>query len=698
MHDLKPKNMDKVREDAMSMLEKVKSGRQSWESKVTRHYKRRFGMRAAKSFPWPGCSNLHFPLIDRTIRRLKASYIRLITNSWPIATIQASDTGLGREIEYFLDWLIRVRMDPIRSLIMVTDFFLSFGRSAVKTTWNYETRPVTEKHHISEILPEREFEKLKTAGMRELFPLIARMFDLDPTLEEDVENMKALAEQIQQGKKILTLTHDVIVHDEPKVTAVHPLDLYVPSNTTEIESAQFIAHRMFLPSNILAQRKKAKFYRGDAVDRVMNAIDEMGPQWRTIEYDSNRDTREDITTGIDAHELAEIYEIYFYYDWNKDGVGEPCVLTLHPDTDSVLRFIEYPYAHGEWPFVDFEAEITDGRWYSPRGYAELLEALQVEINAQHNAKIDAMTLTNAPIGFYARNSGFDPEDLLFVPGQFIPLQNPSSDIIFPVIPSHEISYEREEQSLKLWSEEISGTLDAAITAPSQTMERRTATEIEAVQMQTSSIFGLDAAYFQSRMRRVYRQILALWQQYGEDNVEIPVVGRNLPIRFGRQKLMGQYDIIPTGTPANTTESARIGRALQFLQIAGQMQAPNVDYNGLIRRIAQLLDPDMAREIITDAGSSTSQVEYEKQIDEIVRMITIQGWYEEVEESEDHQAHAKAVQDYLSNAGQQLQGSEVGNRIMRHGLEHQAKLKQGGKGEKVQQAMPMQQAPPQGGAA
>lgn len=678
-------------------LEDIRHTRSTWEGSMARWYRRRHGMKTRKGFPWPGASNLHFPLIDRTIKRLKAAFIGLIAYVFPIATIYASHAELGRKIEHFLDWLWRIRMDPMRAVMACVDSMLTYGKGVLKVTWRHEVRTVTDKRRITDIterLPgEVTPDAFREFPLQQLFPILGKEFDLDAKDEDDREIMQALVQDVRDGAEELVVEKEVTVHDEPQVSDVHPVDIFVTSSTTSIADATFIAHRMRLPLNTLRQRNKSGFYKN--VQKIIEYAEaDEGPD-RSEEFFVEQDQREDVSIAKDTGKNAEVFEVYFYYDWNNDGVGEPCVLTYHKETDTILRFIEYPYAHGQWPFVDFESEVTDGRWYSPRGYAQQLEALQVEINAQHNAKIDAMTLTNAPIGFYARNSGFEPEDMTWAPGTFIPLQDPSRDIVFPVMPSHEISYEREEQSLKLWAEEQAGTLDAAITQPSQTMERRTATEIEAVQAQVASMFSLDAAYFQTRMRHVYRQVLALWQQYGDDMTEIRVTGEDQPIQFSRELLMGQYDLVPTGTPGNSTETARLGRTLQFLQIVSQSagQIPGLDYVALIRRVAQQLDYHMAREVIKEGGETGDQAQYEEQINEIVRMLTLPDWYEDINPDDNHMVHARAVQDFLSRAAQQNQGNPAMDRIMRHGLEHQAQIQgmqPGQTQQAIQQQMPLAQ--------
>ena len=48
--------------------------KKNWE----RWYKKRMGMRAQKSFPWPGCANVHLPLVDKTIKKMVPLYTSLI--------------------------------------------------------------------------------------------------------------------------------------------------------------------------------------------------------------------------------------------------------------------------------------------------------------------------------------------------------------------------------------------------------------------------------------------------------------------------------------------------------------------------------------------------------------------------------------------------------------------------------------------
>jgi len=669
--------LDEIVEHAVEAIGDIEKARSPWAEKLARLYRQRFGIRNEKIFPWPGAANLHFPLIDKTIRRLKAMFVRLVIGAYPIVTIAAQDQGLARKVEQFLEWLLRIKMAILRPLVILADAMLSFGKGFLKVTWNYETRSVTEKRSVADIFRGLDPTKLPTPVQAQM---LATSFGL--RLPDDLELLRKIHERLDAGDEDIAVVRDVVVHDEPLWTVIHPMDLYVEPGTGDIEQAEFIAHRIRMSSEVLRSRERAGFYKNTS--DVIEFAEAARPTRFSESIIGDSEKREDVTRSSAVGE-ADIHECYLLHDINGDGVKERCVLTIHVPTKTALRFIEFPYWHGEWPITAFDFELTDGRWLSARGVSDLLEDIEKEIDIQHNAKIDSMSLTNAPIGFYARSSGLQPDDIQWIPGQFVPLANPQTDVVFPVLPSHEISYEREESILRAWAEDLAGTLDVALTRQDESRNPRTATEIEATQGEVSSIFGLDSALFQDSLRRVYGQTLALWKQFGPDDVEIAVVGEDLPIKVSRQELLRGMDMIPTGTPANVNASLRLGRAIQFLQVLSQSgPVENVSMAELIRYIAQLQDPLMARLIIHRGGMTGMDLEAERQLDEITRMMAIPGYRAPLRPSDNDEAHAKIVESVIQSAGESLARTDAGTRIMEHGMAHQARLtkRQQGGGLKV----------------
>lgn len=671
------RDQKKIVEMLDDRIGRIKAARSSWESELATVYEKRYGMRDPVDFPWPDAANVHLGLCDKQIRRLKAAFVRLVFGAVPIVTISAQDRTMAYRVEHFFDWMLRSKMDIRVPLNMIADSMLAFGKGICKVTWNKEVRVVTDKFSVAEIFGIEDNREILRADPPLIHARLAAAFDLNPMDPDDVETILGLVNDLREGAKALSVRHNITIHDEPQLTSVHPINFYGPVGMREIENASFFAHRMHVPTNQLKARQKAGFYKN--VNAVIEHAENTPDERRIEELTTQSEYREDVAEGTYDHgDTVEIYECYWLYDVNRDGVKERVVTTIHRPTGKILRFVEYPYAHGQWPFTIFDYEITDGRFYSSRGIVDLLRDIQDEINIQHSNKINSMTITTAPIGFYARASGLQPEDIDWTPGQMIPTNNPHQDVNFPLIPAHDISYEREEQILKTWAEELSGLMDSGITRSTSAVQGRTATEVEAIQTENATVFSLDAENWQGNMRRVYEQIIGLWQQYGPDEVEIAVIGEDLPIKVSRQDIAGRYDVIPTGTPTNTTLSYRMGRAIQFFDIVSRMpeRPANLSYDELTRWIAQMLDPEMAKRVVRQGAMSGAELEAEKQLDEIARMVAIPGYQAPVSPSDVHQIHAQIIEQTIQQGGEAFAASDAGQRVFAHGLKHQEYLQRG----------------------
>jgi len=566
--------VDNVKEFISGIIAEVNEAddtRDAYKEKLTRWYKKRYGVRGTKNFPWPGCSNLHIPLVDKTIRKLKPSYVRLFEPSETMAYFEPvgpEDADKASKCEIFFDWLLKVRMRVFKPAVLMIDKMLEKGKVIVKVIYQ---RTVTYTADVIDAIDIPVDVMLDDTAIPEWLKVT---YGLD---DSETEQINAIAGKIRAGQRKIKVNIPQIDYDAPKWIVKDPLDIIVPPDTTDIQSARWICDISYFAENdLLIDAKGGKYDLG-----VVTEIIEKNIGKDKTKKDNTIDTEKQARTGVyeelvGSNELVRIWEICCYHDINGDKVKERCVLTICPDyPEKPLRFIEFPYEHGRWPFVEVPFEINGDSYYEARGVPEILDHLQTEMTIQHNQKIDRQTIANS-LSFKYIPGVVNPSNIRFIPGQGIPVSR--MDALEPLqVQNVEVSFEREEAILKAWAEEYIGVTDFGVASPlSPLSEARTKYEVQSVNMAKMQVFSLDGRIFQEAVKELFEQTWALWLQYGPDDVWVRVMNETNPLapnqptfsgmNVSKNEIRGNFDIRPGGRIEGTNPVLEAQEALANLQM------------------------------------------------------------------------------------------------------------------------------------
>lgn len=664
--------------------EKAIADRNSWENKLQVWYSRRFGLRSKKSFPWPGCSNLVIPLTDKIIRRLQPVFQSAVFRVSPIVSIDPlgeTTVETARNMEQGYDWLVRYRMKKAREAMQhIDDALLMYGFAVGKTTWEYEADRFTRREDVTSMVPEGT--KRTELPEADVAQELATRLSLDPSKEDERAALEDATRQFFAGEEVIEVELDRVVYNAPRWQYVDPIDAIVPwDSDLDIDNFPWFIHRTYMTKHELESRAASKRY--DAA-KVQEALKGELPAQSSVPgstLEQRRQWREGVSGGQARRKenSHEVWEIYFRKDLDGDGVSERYVATVHYASGEILRVIPFPYEHNEWPFTRFAFEMTEPRWYSARGVPELIYDLQVEITAQHNAKIDNMAIQNSKSFIYRDGSVRNPDKWRFRPGAMLSARRPED--VVPI--THQImdfSFNAEEENLRAWAEEYVGTPDFGISNINQRVERRTATEIEQIQSSTGAVAESALELFQESMRRTHRQTLFLWAQYGDPQVLVRVNGGESQIVFVRYDLYQDYDLVPTGRLDNLTPNARISKGMAMLNLVNNPQTARwVNGFEVTRDIVENLSYRDAKRYLQAPGVF-EQNESMEQINEINVMDAI-GEVHPVDQSDDHQLHLEVLAQALGAAGDD-QGKQL--LLQGHAAMHMAFLGQRGALEQFQQ--------------
>lgn len=563
-----------------NQIEEAKDDSQDWRDKTDRYYRLRIREKKTKTFPFPGCSNLRLPTIETYIRKTKAALVALYANVKPrMMVVPQSDRDLdkARRIEKFLDWLCDTKIKLLEKLVLIADKTLERGFCLAKIVWRMEDSCYTETISLDDISVEEAQMMFSLSTTDEmLVQAIVQKYNVDMSESVQADNLEAVigaVKEIRSGKDTVKLHLRDELYNAPDVIVVDPLYAFVPTDAKRLpDDNRFVAHEYYESYETLKKMAEYGSIDKEAIDNIDWIKAETSNNMNEELIETTKDTREGIERLNNPSHLVKIIDLYTYYDLDGDGLDEKCHFLLAPDFRQILKKQRLENDSQKFPFVRFETEIIDDRWYSPRGYPEHLEDISKEVDAQHNQKIDSQTIRNAPMFVY-RSGIINPRLIKFIPGQSIPVpgMTPLADAIAPLErtnPNAEFSYEREEMMLKSTIQEYLGQLDYSVQSMINKRQPRTLGEVQMQAQSANIVFSLDATIFANALSELYSQILELCQQYMPERVFALVVGEEgvEPINMSRDDIQGKYTLVARGNDVTSNPQLRIQDAMTDVQV------------------------------------------------------------------------------------------------------------------------------------
>jgi hypothetical protein len=548
--------------------EEEKQNRAWWDTQVDKYIALRYGIRPVKTSPWPNCANYVIPQIDADINRLKPAYVNLLNVS-PIVSFEGygpEDQEPARKRECLFDWRMKTRVKYFEPYVLGIDHMLEQGATVFKVSWEYSTRTYTRQIDIGDF-PQNIIDAIYSVEVTDqiLSQIMIEEFQIDTTFEENLKEIEKAVKEFREGKTVFELTLVEEKDNQPKLTACNLReDLVIPINCTDIHEASFIDYKFPTCKNdikIAMRDKRYEEYPDEEIDSWVSGA----PLNKTNRYPKTTPVTQQNTDEIIVHEMC------CWYDVNDDGIEEKCIVT-YPDNDptAILRFIELPYNHGQWPYNLVKREIVDEGIYSSRSIGQLDEDFQNGISSALNQAIDNGTIVNTPTVVTRRNSVQNLKNLRYVPGQTIETNGPTTDYeIRQNVNASQQTLFQQAQYLKSWADQRVGNISSGLTSPMNLpgqgqQGQKTAKEINTIDQMQSQVQSLDLQVFQMQMADVYYQIDALYDQYGSDEEAIAITGQPAQ-RISRQEIQGKFNIVPNGKLDNSNPQLRAAKSFNLLR-------------------------------------------------------------------------------------------------------------------------------------
>ena len=589
--------------------------RYTFINKQLKWYKKRYGIRAKTVFPWPGASNQHLPLQDKTVRKFKPDFVNVIYNALPMVNMtnfggddEAQMNELSNKAAWHMDWLLRERMGIFPDLMITADITLSKGFSLMKVIYEVIYEPICTRIARS-VIEEKVPGVFDPQRKDELISLIAEILEANPSSMTDEIRCSEAADALILGAEYVDVTTMLIVYDAPRLIPLQPYDVVVPKDTVSIfdlEKARWIDNPFYMSAEdlIMASEGKDAKYDREVVKEILGKSDDdikINKQWYKVK-NADDSKKNKVTNKNDIElqsELREgifgpeddcylIHELCLWYDSDGDNIPERHVMDYYDGyLDQPLRFIRYNLKLNTWNYFKIPYEIVDNRHLGPRGLIEILDPLATGLNIQYNQMINRNTIETAMNYWYVPDK-VNEENIDFVFNRGIPVEDGNSIGMLETRMGTQNTFMANQQMLKAWAEEDVASSDAStasINNPMGTSGSRTKYELQMVAGQNQPVKNMDLMIFMYAWKGIFQAVWSLWNQFGPLE-EISFKMQDQMTRMKRDELTGKYNIAPNGRIGAQDPVLEAQKAVARMQ----MHAGDIYYNQYeLRYDAQMKD-------------------------------------------------------------------------------------------------------------
>lgn len=304
-------------------------------------------------------------------------------------------------------------------------------------------------------------------------------------------------------------------------------------------------------------------------------------------------------------------EQHRYWDFDKDGYAEPYVVTVHKDSNRVVRVTARFDAAGIFFRGSTVSRIKpihyftkfgffpnpDGGFYD-LGYGQLLEPLNATINTLLNQLLDAGTMANTGGGFIASGIKMKAGEISFKPNEWKPIQATGAALKDGIVP-----LPIKEPSMVLFqllglmidagkdianlSEALSGNM------PTQDIP---ATTMLAIVEQGLKIYSALFKRVYRSLTNEYRKLFRLNSLYLDPQVQFRVL--DVPVEVFQQDYdMQSFDVYPVADPNISTDIQRMMKARALAELGPR---PGLNQVEVTARLVDALRIPNANKVLVPA--------------------------------------------------------------------------------------------------
>lgn len=574
-----------------------------------------------KPFPWPGASDARVALVDKYINEdvaflmVVADRMRVLVNG-----TDSNDAAFAHRATNLLRWLKATQMSELaRERRLAANYLFENGAVVMGVFWDrqqqlgYETLDLEDLAGEAMDLKQRADQGEELPAAAQTLMLLPAMIQ-DPKLEEealaalklgfptvrDSRLRVALRELRDTGSTRLPKPY--LVKDRPCVVAMRPNEeIFIPPDTTDLQTARGIYRRELLSESQLVEREKTYGWSKKWIAAMLKK--QRGNVTLDIDAQYNRGgTRATTVNSAGALTTRNQFEVIHAWRRQHDADGVPGIFYTCFNPGLTTQYAYHgllDYDHGEYPFVHIERESRSRLLDDARGYGEIGFTWQQQIKTQWDSRVDRASLATLPPSHHP--SGSPPDK--WGPGVQIPVIS-REDYGFLEIPQYDPGSVEVEESVRKFADEYFGRpVDEQNAVQSQVMRQ---------DMSNNWMAGL---------ARVDTQVFKLCQQFMPPEIFYRVVGSGQaqPLKARREEIQGEFDV-SVGFNVADLDNEVVTAKLGLIEKALTMDTTGrVDRNQALDVIFELIDPDIGERILRPAADA-SQAEIEDEQTVFTKMM------------------------------------------------------------------------------
>ena len=361
------------------------------------------------------------------------------------------------------------------------------------------------------------------------------------------------------------IRREAIIRDEPIMVNVDTRNcMWNPDADGPSTLRWFIEHYQRTAKSIKDLGKAGVYMNTDKLQGNHQDISNQKSEERRTGVEKEMDTGEDM---VDIHEL-----------WTKDWMA------VIANNNVVLRYRDNPFDDRIIPYYFYRATVADGNFV---GIGEIEPILDLEAGANtiRNMRLDNLFRIIHKIIFIGAGAGFKGKNLQFSPEAVYKIADVNQVKEFALSDVTRDSY-LEEQVYQGNIDKTNGNF-ADATRGEMTAKDSSATEFAGRSNTAGLRVDIKAMFAQVELGRAYRDRWGLYQQYGNINEIIEVIGEDGQLlRVRMAELMSdhyQYSFTAGGYHGNRLVEQQ--QAIQALSVMGTVPGLVEEYD--LREIARI---------------------------------------------------------------------------------------------------------------
>jgi hypothetical protein len=399
---------EKVEQDLKALLKDAHDTRVDLDNNLMHWNDLAEGIAPPKNFPWPNSSNLHIPVAETKLNEVhSAARQTVIRGDQLFAVSSVGDPlkpQLTAKVEQYINYKATMEA-PLKARF--SDIVWAALRDGMAIAHVYYREEPEDIPQIKSYRGVQEFLKA--------FP------DQEESGLTKGQYQKVLDKFAKGVKVVRLLEREERVKRGPAVDVVELQDFYMsPMTSIRTEHARLVGKLFTLRKPEIRAQGEREGWDEDAIERVVTSHDS-GKQDQATQL---KDQIEGIARSFTEREKNGDFVLFhgiYRADLNGDGFEEKYLVTFHYLSGALLGGVSFPYVHGRDNFIPVRVKRRPNRFLA-RGLCQMLDDINVEVNTQHNQRIDSRTISTVPsfkAKKTARDDGFDPSrpDSRFFPGK-----------------------------------------------------------------------------------------------------------------------------------------------------------------------------------------------------------------------------------------------------------------------------------------